>query len=63
VKFGAPAKVLVSESSDAQLLVVGRRGRGGFLSQVMGSVSGACAAHAKCPVLIVGPGTAEPRTV
>lgn len=54
VKFGPPAKVLVDESADAQLLVVGRRGRGGFLAQVMGSVSGDCAAHAKCPVLIVG---------
>lgn len=54
VKFGPPAKVLVEESADAQLLVVGRRGRGGFLAQVMGSVSGACAAHAHCPVLVVG---------
>ncbi len=62
VKFGQPAKVLVDESRDAQLLVVGRRGRGGFLAQVMGSVSGACAAHAHCPVLIVGPGAGEPRT-
>ena len=56
VKFGPPAKVLVEESRDAQLLVVGRRGRGGFLAQVMGSVSGACVAHAQCPVLVVGEG-------
>ena len=56
VKFGPPAKVLIEESADAQLLVVGRRGHGGFLAQVMGSVSGACAAHANCPVLIVGQG-------
>lgn len=54
IKFGPPAKTLVDESRNAQLLVVGRRGEGGFLSQVMGSVSGACAAHAHCPVLIVG---------
>jgi nucleotide-binding universal stress UspA family protein len=54
VKFGSPAKVLVEESKDAQLLIVGRRGHGGFLNQVMGSVSSACAAHASCPVLVVG---------
>lgn len=46
--------MLIDESKDAQLLVVGRRGQGGFLAQVMGSVSGACAAHAHCPVLVVG---------
>jgi nucleotide-binding universal stress UspA family protein len=59
VKFGPPAKVLIDESQNAQLLVVGRRGKGGFFAQVMGSVSGACAAHAHCPVLVVG--QAEPR--
>lgn len=61
VKFGSPAKVLVEESRDAQLLVVGRRGRGGILPQVMGSVSGACVAHAHCPVLVVGEGTDTPQ--
>lgn len=54
VKFGPPAKTLIDESKGAQMLVVGRRGEGGFLAQVMGSVSGACAAHAHCPVLVVG---------
>ncbi|WP_309989256.1 universal stress protein [Paenarthrobacter nitroguajacolicus] len=53
VKFGEPAKVLVEESRDAQLLVIGRHGAGGFLGQAMGSVSRACAAHAHCPVVVV----------
>ncbi|WP_115787715.1 universal stress protein [Arthrobacter silvisoli] len=56
VRFGAPAKVLVEESKDAGMLVVGRHGGGGFLSQVIGSVSSACAAHAHCPVLLVDQG-------
>ncbi|KRE80408.1 universal stress protein [Arthrobacter sp. Soil762] len=53
VKFGSPAKVLVEESRDAQLLVIGRHGGGGFLSQAIGSVGRACAAHSHCPVLLV----------
>jgi nucleotide-binding universal stress UspA family protein len=62
VKVGSPAKVLVEESKNAQLLVVGRRGHGGLLGQVIGSVSAACSAHAHCPVMVVGddsPASAE----
>ncbi|WP_028267017.1 universal stress protein [Arthrobacter sp. MA-N2] len=54
VRFGAPAKVLVEESRNARLLIVGRHGEGGFLGQAIGSVSRACAAHSQCPVLLVG---------
>jgi nucleotide-binding universal stress UspA family protein len=63
IKKGAPAKVLVEESRDAQLLVVGRRGHGGLLGQFIGSVSAACSAHAHCPVLVVGdePEPEEPQ--
>ena len=53
VRFGPTAKTLLHESRRARMLVVGRRGRGGFLGQVMGSVSSACAAHAHCPVVVV----------
>ncbi|MFI7582831.1 universal stress protein [Kocuria sp. M1N1S27] len=59
VVFGHPSKVLVQESEGATMLVVGRRGHGGFRGLLMGSVSAACVAHASCPVLVIHeqPGT------
>lgn len=53
VEFGHPSKVLVRESRDAAVLVVGRRGHGGFKGLLMGSVSSGCVAHAACPVLVI----------
>jgi nucleotide-binding universal stress UspA family protein len=52
---GSPAKILVEASRDADLLVVGSRGLGGFKGLLLGSVSQQCSQHAKCPILIVGP--------
>jgi nucleotide-binding universal stress UspA family protein len=53
VREGQPAEVLVAEAHDADLLVVGTRGRGGFKGLLLGSVSQQCAHHATCPVAIV----------
>lgn len=53
IRYGHPAQILVQESARARLLVVGRRGQGGFLGLRLGSVSSACIAHAHCPILIV----------
>jgi nucleotide-binding universal stress UspA family protein len=50
---GLPAHVLLQESRDADFLVVGSRGHGGFAGLLLGSVSQACAEYATCPVLII----------
>jgi nucleotide-binding universal stress UspA family protein len=53
VEQGDPATVLIDQSLDADLLIVGSRGHGGFASLLLGSVSQICAQHAACPVVIV----------
>ena len=50
---GHPPAVLVEHSEGATLLVVGTRGRGGFASLVLGSVSQAVAHRGLCPLAIV----------
>ena len=50
---GSAAAVLVEEAADADLLVVGHRGRGALGSTLLGSVGLRCVLHAPCPVTVV----------
>ena len=51
--LGSAAAQLVDASRDAELLVVGSRGRGRLTAGLLGSTSYAVAAHAQCPVVVV----------
>ncbi|MBO9555058.1 universal stress protein [Cellulomonas sp.] len=52
VRRGAPAAVLLEAAHNAQLLVVGSRGRGCFLGLLLGSVSQAVLHESRCPVMV-----------
>jgi nucleotide-binding universal stress UspA family protein len=52
---GPAASVLIEAARDADLLVVGSRGHGGFVGLLLGSVSQQVAQHPPCPVVILPP--------
>ncbi len=52
---GPAAQTLVESARDEELLVLGSRGRGGFLGLLLGSVSQQCTQHSPCPVVILPP--------
>jgi nucleotide-binding universal stress UspA family protein len=59
---GSITGALLTEAADADLLVVGSRGHGGFASALFGSVSQAMWHHAPCPIVVVRAGVLpEPR--
>ena len=55
VTVRSPREALLTAARDAQLLVLGSRGRGGLHGMMLGSVSQALLFHAPCPVAVVHP--------
>ena len=55
VAQGDPSASLLAacQNANADLLVIGSRGREGFVGLLLGSVGQECAVHAPCPVVIV----------
>ncbi len=53
------AQALIERSKDADLVVVGSRGSGGFAGLRLGSVSEQVTRHARCPVLVVRESTKD----
>ena len=58
VRTGGVAQVLLDEAKDADVLVVGARGHGGFAGLILGSVATHCTRHAEIPTVVV-PGTSD----
>ena len=58
---GSPAQVILrlADQVDADLVVVGARGRGGFVGLLIGSVATQVVNHARRPTVIVPPGPDE----
>jgi nucleotide-binding universal stress UspA family protein len=52
---GFPVEELIEASKEADMVVLGSRGVGGFTRMLLGSTAGQVVQHAYCPVVIVPP--------
>ena len=50
---GLPAEEILATAANADMIVVGSRGAGGFKQLLLGSVSSQVTHHARCPVVVV----------
>jgi nucleotide-binding universal stress UspA family protein len=52
---GHPSDALLAAAEQAELLVLGRTGHGGFAGMLLGSVARHCVEHSPCGVVVVPP--------
>ncbi|KLI08134.1 universal stress protein UspA [Mycolicibacterium conceptionense] len=57
VEFENPVRQLLARAEDAQLVVVGSHGRGGFTGMLLGSVSTAVSQESRVPVIVARGGS------
>ena len=50
---GLPAEAILGVAKDADMIVVGSRGAGGFRKLLLGSVASQVTHHARCPVVVI----------
>ena len=51
--LGVPAEEMLKATADADMIVVGSRGAGGFTKLLLGSVSSYVVHHGHCPVIVI----------
>ncbi|MCI9869725.1 universal stress protein [Arthrobacter humicola] len=55
IKNDSAASAILEAAREADLVIVGSRGHGGFAALHIGSVSAQVASHSPCPVLVIRP--------
>ncbi|MFW6304676.1 MAG: universal stress protein [Candidatus Saliniplasma sp.] len=53
VKEGHPAEIIIQESKDVDIIVIGTHGRSGFSRLLLGSTAEKVIRHAECPVMVM----------